>query len=73
MPENYKKLYNCTDINEIDEILNEIGLTNDTYKRLMFVYYFTGVRCVFDDGLELEEKYAVAKEMLADGDWKILN
>ena len=70
----YDALRKCENVEEVDRLLNEIGLTEDTEKRLMFLYDVMGIKYTFcANNLTLEEAYTVAKEELVSQIWKEFN
>jgi len=68
----YVRLRDCRNVADIDAILSDIGFSSeDTGKRLSFLYYFMGIEQVFSaNELTLTEKYDVAKEELVSQLWK---
>ena len=66
----FKLLLNAPNFDKIDDYLDEIGLVKDTEKRLRYLYVIMGVTRIFGDSDGLEERYALAKELLSSRDWR---
>jgi hypothetical protein len=63
----------CEDINEIDVILDKIGIVDDVAKRNLFLINYMGVKRIYQNGeINIKEQYELTKEVLIEKDWKYM-